>query len=152
MEKVCIAIDTSPSAELVAKAGFKYAKAINAEVTLVHSINEMAYYSFDYGPIMNYSGYLISQGTKIVENLNKEAHKFLDATAEYLGDTTIQKKVLSGETSESIIEFAESWGANLLVIGTHSHSVFENLLMGNTAVTIVKNSKIPILIIPIKEK
>ncbi|WKX75199.1 universal stress protein [Zobellia laminariae] len=39
---------------------------------------------------------------------------------------------------------------DLLVIGTHSHSSFENVLMGNTAVKIVKHTKTPLLVVPTK--
>ena len=152
MKKICIAIDFSPSSEKIATIGYQYAKALNAEIILVHAIYEAAYYSTDYDPIMGYDGFLIRSSIQFVEDLKNEAHKFLDATIKHLGDKSIKTFILEGETANAILNFANEQKVDLLVIGTHSHSKLENLFMGNIAVSIVKNSTIPMLIIPTKEK
>lgn len=38
MKKICIALDTSPSAEKIAKIGYSYVEALNAEIILVHVV------------------------------------------------------------------------------------------------------------------
>lgn len=151
MKKICIALDTSPSSEKIATLGFEYAKALKAQVVLVHVVSDAALYARDYDPIMGYSGFLIQKNLEFIENLEAEAAKFLEATAKFLGKPDLQTKVLDGETDYEILEFIETWQADLLVIGTHSHSILENMLMGNTAVKIVKHSKIPLLVVPVKE-
>lgn len=150
MKKICIALDTSPSAEKVATLGYEYAKALKAELVLVHVVSDAALYAMDYDPIMEYNGFLIQKNMEFVEDLEKEAGKFLKTTAKFLGEPEIETKVLDGDPDYEILEFVKKWEADVLVIGTHSHSVFENILMGNTAVKIVKHSKTPLLVVPIK--
>ncbi|GGG49122.1 universal stress protein [Bizionia arctica] len=47
--------------------------------------------------------------------------------------------MLDGEANYEILEFIKEWEADLLVIGTHSHNFLENVLMGNTAVKLVRH-------------
>ena len=150
MKRICIALDTSPSAEKVAQLGFEYATALNAKITLVHVVNDPAVYTYDYDPIMGYDGFFIQQGISFVEDLKQEAEKFLNATVTYLGDDSIDTAVLEGDTHIEIMQFVKEYHADLLVLGSHSHSVLENILMGTTATKIVKHSKIPVLIVPVK--
>jgi nucleotide-binding universal stress UspA family protein len=67
MKKICIALDTTPSAQKIAELGYAYAKALNAEVTLVHVVNDMTYYNMNYDPIMGYSGFLTTNTFELVE-------------------------------------------------------------------------------------
>jgi len=151
MKKVCIALDTSPSAAKIAELGYSYAKALNAEVTLVHVINDISYYSMNYDPIMGYAGFLTNDAIELVEDLRKESEKFLTASVKHLKNDTIKTAVLEGDPADAILEFATSWEADLIVMGTHSRSALANLLMGSNAIEVIKHSKIPTLIIPTKE-
>lgn len=151
MKKICIALDTSPSAEKIAKIGYSYVEALKAEIILVHVVNDAAYYALDYDPIMGYDGFLIRSSIQMIDDLQKEAKKFLETTAKYLGEPDLQVKVLEGDAHNAILEFTKEWGADLLVLGTHSQSRMENLLLGNIAAKIVRHSEIPLLVIPTKE-
>ena len=152
MKKICIALDASPSAEKVAALGLEYAKALNAEVVLVHVVSNIeAYSTMDYDPIMDYSGFLIQKNMEFIGDLKIEAEKFLSATVKFLDESELKTKVLDGIPDMEILKFIKAWKADLLVLGTHSHSVLENVLLGNTAVKIVKHSKTPLLIVPIKK-
>ena len=152
MKKICIALDTSPSAENIAELGYSYAKALKAEVTLVHVVNDVSYYTMNYDPIMGYAGFLTSNTLELVEGLKKESENFLASSAKHLKDEAIKTKVLEGNSADAILEFASTWNADLIVMGTHSRSGFANLLMGSIAVEVVKHAEIPILIIPTKDK
>jgi nucleotide-binding universal stress UspA family protein len=152
MKKICIALDTTPSAQKVAELGYAYAKALNAEVTLVHVVNDVSYYTMNYDPIMGYAGFLTSNTLELVEGLKNEAEKFLISSVKHLDNTSIKTAVLEGSSADAILEFANNWKADLIVMGTHSRSGLANLLMGSIAVDVVKHSEIPILIIPTKDK
>ncbi len=151
MKKICIALDYNPSAEKVAQTGYAYAKALGAETTLVHVISDAVYYAMDYSPFMGYESSFNEINFGVVEELKHGAENFLSASAEHLGSRDIKTAVLEGETSEAILDYCKEYNIDLLVIGTHSHSVLDNLLMGNSAVRIVRHSEIPLLVVPTKE-
>ncbi len=152
MKTVCIALDTSPSAEKIAKQGFEYAQAIKAQVILTHVTYDTAFYNYDYDPIMGYNGFLIQDSVMIEKNLQEEANNFLKSTATFLGQLDMKTKVLVGvDAGDEILSFIDNDNIDILVMGTHSHSLLENVLLGNTATKIIKHSKIPTLIIPVKD-
>lgn len=150
MKKICIALDTSPAAEKIATIGYEYGKALNAEVILIHVIYDASLYVSEYDPIMDYNGFLIKNDMELSKSLHEEAESFLIATAKFLGEPDLETKVLDGDAYDEILKFTNTWEADLLVFGTHSHSSWENVLLGNIATKIVKHSQIPLLVVPIK--
>jgi nucleotide-binding universal stress UspA family protein len=149
MKKVCIALDYNPSARKIAETGHKLAKSLDAELTLVHVITDAAYYAVDYAPFMGFETPFMHTYSELAEDLRLGADKYLSASAQHLGSRSIKTAVLEGETADAILDYASDQYMDLLVIGTHSHTGLENILMGNTAVRIVKHSKIPILVVPV---
>lgn len=151
MKKVVIALDYSPAAQTVAEAGYAFARDMQAQVCLVHVIADAAYYSIDYSPIMGYGGLNTASTLQLVEELMEEAAKFLEASAHYLKNETIQTRILEGPADQAILAFANEWQADLIILGTHSRSGLEKLLMGNVAASILKHTRTPLLIIPSRE-
>jgi len=154
MKKICIALDYNPSAEKVAETGYAYAKALGSETILAHVITDLVYYNIDYSPIMGYEYPINTGGIKIAEEIVHVAENFLSTAAKHLGGKDIKTEVLKGnpdKTAETLLKFCETNLIDLLVIGTHSHSALENVLMGNTAVKVVRHTKIPLLVVPVKK-
>lgn len=59
--------------------------------------------------------------------------------------------LIQGSTVESVIEEAEKLQCDLLIVGTHKHSFFYNLLSENVSLELLKKTDIPLLAIPINE-
>ena len=156
MKTVLIALDYDPTAEKVAEAGAALAKALTAKVILLHVVAEPAYYSsMDYSPIMGFSGFMdtinIGVSESVTENINKLAQDFLDKTKEHLGNNNIETIVAEGNFAETIVQSAEKVQADIIVMGSHTRRGLDKLLMENVAEKVLHLSKIPVLVIPIKE-
>jgi len=151
MKKVLIAIDYDPSSQVVAETGHAVAKAMNAEILLVHVISDITYYTIPYSPIMGYKGAYTRGTVAVVKEIKKEAQGFLDAAVEHLGDKKIETAVLEGETADAIIEHAQKWEADLIVMGSHTHRGLEKLFVPDVAAHVLKHSKIPLLTVPVSE-
>ena len=82
MKKVLIALDYNPSAQAVAETGFTLAKAMQAEVILLHVMADPAYYAaYEYSPIMGFNSNFIGPETlppDATEELRKGAMDFLN--------------------------------------------------------------------------
>jgi len=148
MKKVLIALDYNPSAEKVAEAGYTIAKALHAEVTLLHAITEPAYYAMEYSPLMGYQGAYTPGTMELIEDIKKEAEVFLAATVKHLGDDSIKTIVLDGETPGSILDYSKDLKADIVVMGSHRHTGIDRLFMPDVAVDVVRHSTIPLFIIP----
>lgn len=152
MKKILIAIDYNKTAQRVAETGYNLAKAMQAEVILVHVFAEPAYYAIDYSPIMGYSGIYTDGTVAVVEDIKARANEFLQNTVKHLGDDTIKTKLLEGEVTDAIVNYSQECGADLIVMGSHRHKGLDSLIETDEAVHMVKHSTVPLFIIPTSAK
>ena len=154
MKKVLIALDYNPTAQKVAELGFAMAKAMDAEIVLLHVISDPVYYSSaNYSPIMGFNGFMNvdPQQLNINEELKKASQHFLEKSKHHLGDKTIQTLVKEGDCADSIIKTAEELHADIIVMGSHSQKWLENIIMGSVTEKVLHHTSIPLFIIPTKQ-
>jgi nucleotide-binding universal stress UspA family protein len=154
MKKVLIALDYDPTAQKVAETGFSMAKAMNAEVILLHVITDRVYYSsLEYSPIVGFAGYMDMDPLQLdsVDGLKKASHHFLDKLRHHLGDKTIQTLVKEGDFAESILNASKELHADIIVMGSHSRKWLENIVMGSVTEKVLHQTSIPLFIIPTKK-
>ncbi len=154
MKKILVAIDCTPSAYKVAEQAYSLGRAMNAEIVLVHVVEDAGYYmSPIYDPIMglgtSVSTNIISSDT--LQNTDKGAIHFLEKIKSHLQNEKIIISILHGNIVESILEFAEQEHVDIIVIGTHSRSIIEELFLGSTAHKLLKQDSFPLFIIPTKK-
>ena len=151
MKKVLIGLDYNSSAEKVAEAGYEFAKAMNAEVTLIHVVADVQYYtSAQFSPIMGYSGFdnLDLLEPTMVEDLKKSSQDFLATVRKHLDDESIEILVVEGDTTEAILDAAKNIKATLIVMGSHSRKWLEDIVVGSATSKVLHQTTIPLLIIP----
>lgn len=151
MKKVLIAIDYNPVSEKVAEEGHKLAKKLGAEVCLLHVISDMGYYTTQYPTFMGYDGYAITADLSVASEMRKYTEDFLKSAAKHLNDPSVTTHLAEGETHSAILRYAKEWGADLIVMGTHSHSTLEKLFLGTVASKVLEKTPIPVHLIPIKK-
>jgi nucleotide-binding universal stress UspA family protein len=154
MKKVLIAIDYNGSAKEVAEKGFELAGNLNAEVALVHVVSDPAIYTAStsmYSPVMGFEGFDNTISWQLDENLKKEAKKFLNHIAQQLGDASIKTFIKDGDFADSVLDTVKEWNADVIVMGSHSHSGLERLFLGSVVENVLLHTKIPMFIIPTKE-
>ncbi|GAB1452447.1 universal stress protein [Draconibacterium sp.] len=155
MKKVLIALDFDPSSVKVAEKGHALAKAMGAKIVLMHVLYEPVYYSsLEYSPIVGFNDYanLGALQTDTIQGLKEAAQSFLDKTKHHLADENIQTLLKEGDTADTILEAAKDIKADIIVLGTHSRKWLENILMGSIAEKVLKNSTMPLFIIPTKKQ
>jgi nucleotide-binding universal stress UspA family protein len=84
------------------------------------------------------------------DKLKEVAENYLDKIKQHLGNEKIETVVRNGDSGETILETATELKADIIVIGTHSRSGFEKLLVGSVAENVLHHSLIPLYIIPTK--
>lgn len=154
MKKVLIALDYDPTAQKIAEAGYSLAKAMGAEVFLLHVISDPVYYaSRDYSPIMGFNGYMDmgSLQKDSIAGLKEASIHYLDKTKRHLNDESIQTLVGEGDFADAILKTARAIHADLIVIGTHSQKWLEKIVMGSVTEKVLNHTTIPLFVIPTKK-
>ena len=76
----------------------------------------------------------------------------MDKTRIHLGDKAIQTVVEEGDFADSIIKIAKKLHADMIILGSHSQKWLENIVMGSVTKEVLRQSEIPLLIIPTKKR
>lgn len=151
MKKVLISIDYNPNSEKVVKKGYELAQLMGAEVCLLHVLAEVRYYGMHFEPFMGYEGYAFPIDYNIQEEFVKVAKDYLEKAKAHLKDDSITTHLAEGDTAREVLKYAETWNADVIVMGTHSHSTLEKLFLGTVASTVLERTKIPVYMVPVGE-
>jgi nucleotide-binding universal stress UspA family protein len=154
IKRVLIALDYDNHARKIAEMGYSMAKAMDAEVVLLHVLVDATYYSaFEYSPMLGMGGFNYTDFSKLVEEdgLKQGAKYFLENIKTHLGDENILVKVGEGNFADIILNRADNYNSDLIVLGSHKKGWFEKMLVGDVTEKVLHQTEIPLLIVPIKE-
>lgn len=83
-----------------------------------------------------------------VSDYCKEMDNQIDSCSQRVDDI----RVPQGVPHVEILKTAKNIEADIIIVGTHGHNVFQDSLLGTTARRIVKDSQIPVLVIRLPER
>ena len=147
-EKILTAIDFSESSDFAFDYALTLARQFQAELTVMHVINEPVDLRGFYVPHISFE----QLEKEIEEGAEKMMEKFCQTK---MGDfTRYTTAVVAGIPYEEILRKAEETGASLIVLGTHGRTGIDHLIFGSTAERVVRSAACPVLTIrmPLSEK
>lgn len=153
-KKILIGIDNSKFAEHATKVGFDLARQFGSAVGLVHIIEPAYIQSPITDPTMGMpldtSADMV--GMEVLNVQTKISEDIIDNTiAKYGEGLEVIHFTDYGSTADGIINCSKEFDADLIVVGTHSRSGLDRLLMGSVAEHVVRHSEVPVLVVPLKE-
>ena len=148
MKRILAAIDFLDTTDKVINHAKKMTKESNGELLIVHSETLKSYLSaitteFNQTPSME----LINTQKKKIEGRLKEIHDNLSKDG-----IRAECILMEGPTVDNILKEAEIFNADLIIIGSHKHGRFYNLLFGSVHKSLITLSTIPVLVIPPEDK
>lgn len=140
-QKVLISVDNSEISSKVAEYGLKLASQLGANIAIVFVADiEKANIDYETGRVPQHQ----------IVKLEKEANAAIDRIIQEFPNVTFERYIPAGIPSKEILNIANNWKADLIVMGTHGKTGLKRLLMGSTAENTLRSSNIPILIVPCK--
>ena len=142
-QKILVPIDGSNTSSRGLEEAIKLAKDQRARIRLIHVVNELMVATTYEGTI--YTGELIQAvrdgGQKLLDNTKaKVAAAGIEVEAELLEAT-------GGHAGHTIVTDAERSQVDLIVLGTHGRRGLSRLLMGSDAEQVVREAKVPVLLV-----
>lgn len=146
MKTILTPIDFSEVSDTVVTASVALAKDIQAKIVLL-TVVQPPVFTAEYSALMDN----IVEITAIGE---RTATRQLTAVQERLEKEglTVETVQYSGAPVVHIAEQAEKSGADYIVMGSHGHTAFYDLLVGSTTHGVLKRARCPVVIVPPKEQ
>ncbi|MDB6150176.1 MAG: hypothetical protein JWQ44_1624 [Chthoniobacter sp.] len=145
MNTVLVPIDFSDATEPVVKTARALAQAFASRIVLLHVAEpDPDFIGFEPGPIT------VRQS---VARDFKAEHQRLDElkTAIAADGGEVLALHIQGATVVKILQEAEQQGASWIVIGTHGHGAFYELLVGSVAQGVIKGASCPVVVVPAQQ-
>lgn len=142
---ILVAVDLSPASDKVVAAAGRVAKLTGASVYILHAAEpEPDFVGYDAGPEV--------VRTQVAQELRRE-HRGVQTLAESLRKSGLDATALlvRGPTVETTLKEAEKLEAELIVLGTHGHGAVYDVLIGSYSAGIIRKSKLPVLVVPIRD-
>lgn len=155
IKKILCAIDLNDHAQITFRYAMGLAQQYQAKVVLLHVIEPLN----DVGVVLleTYISQIEVQQLhqQALETVRKNIQQRLDAfyteeSQQILNAEQLFEKllILEGVPAKIIIEQSLENQINIIVMGTHHHSIIGEILVGSTVRRVTHLSKIPVLIIP----
>jgi nucleotide-binding universal stress UspA family protein len=146
--KILVPVDGSPTSNQGLDEAIKLAKLTGAHVKLLHVVDML---SFATSPEAG-----MAAAPDLLTLLKEGGQGILAAArarVEAVGCHAETRLVdsLAGRVCDLVVDEAASWGADLIVIGTHGRRGVGRFLLGSDAEQIVRLSPVPVLLVRAKE-
>lgn len=143
-ERILVAVDGGPSSELAIAQAVGLAKQLQAEVKVLFVVDDSELF-FEHAyidPNEIVSG-MISVGQKA---LATAARRFENAGVRCLTELA-EQPVSPGNISGTIVNHADQWPADLIIMGTHGRRGMRRVIMGSVSEGVISKSTKPVLLI-----
>lgn len=138
--KLLVPIDLHEDHPVWLDHALKLARALDAQVILLHVVDYLAVSS----PAELPDGYPIPPLRLMAE----PAEKRLQHMAEQIEGVEVKTVLSSGIAAERIVEAAAEHGADQIIIGSHSRKGLARVLLGSVAERVARVSACPVTIVP----
>lgn len=141
MKTILVPVDFSPITPSVVEAAAELARAIAGRIVLLTVVQ----------PAIVFERYDASIDVAELTLLGeKNAARELDALARSLKSEfiTVETCQVTGSPVDEIAEHAKEAAADYIVMGSHGHTAFYDLLVGSTTHGVLKRAKCPVVIVP----
>ncbi|RAI84952.1 universal stress protein [Algoriphagus yeomjeoni] len=134
--KIILPIDFSDNSISALEFAIALVGKKDGEIILVHVIEAV----FDFA----------SQASIAMESMHRDAEDLMQETLEKYKDSNLIFKTIikEGTASISIARIARELDATLVVMGTQGASGIKLALIGSTTVNLIKESSVPVLVVP----
>jgi nucleotide-binding universal stress UspA family protein len=142
IQTILVPVDFSDVTAKLVSAAAALAQPFSSRIILLHvSEPEPDFVGFEPGPQ--------AVRASVARDFRAEHHKLeeLKQTVESRA-SSVTALHIQGPMVEKILQEAEQQGAGLIVMGSHGHGAFYNLLVGSVTSGVLKAATCPVLVVP----
>ena len=144
--KILLATDGSQYSDAAARSITSLYRPEGTQVLVTRVVEPLVFSN----PPQMASGYAPEMSLRLEAQL-KEAKESIERTAEVLRKAgfRVEERVIRNEIRAGILEAAEEFGANLIVIGSHGEKGLRRFLIGSVAEFVARHAPCSVLIVRI---
>jgi nucleotide-binding universal stress UspA family protein len=136
--RIIAAVDLSDETGSVLESAWTVAKVDGAEVRALFVLEPL--------PKVMARAARFPEAERVL-NAEAEIERLLGATG-LLSEERVVRRMREGHAGREILREAQEWDADLLVLGTHGFGFFDRLMLGGTALYVLRHGHRAMLVVP----
>jgi nucleotide-binding universal stress UspA family protein len=142
-QKILVPVDGSPTSILGLQEAIKIAKTLGATLRVVFVVNEFLM-DPGYVPSLYYGG--------LIESLREAGKKVIDDVEAIVSKASVPFETalietVGGRVCDLIVNQAQQWSAELIVMGTHGRRGLRRVALGSDAEMVLRTAPVPVLFV-----
>ena len=136
--RILVPIDGSATSSAGLAEAIRLAKLTGGSLRLVHVLDELAF-----------TGGMEFYGAEVLRRLQDGGQKVLaegERAAKAAG-VPVETKLLTGDTVDEIVAYADSCDVDLIVVGSRGHGPVGSALLGSTSLGVLHEAHRPVLVV-----
>jgi nucleotide-binding universal stress UspA family protein len=143
-QKILVPVDGSATSDLGLNEATKLAKLTGARVRLLHVVDVLSLAIAGEGMVGS-AGDVLAAVRESGRSILQRGEASVQATA--LDVDTVLLENTAGRVAEIVADEAASWGADLIVLGTHGRRGVGRLILGSDAEQVLRLAPVPVLLV-----
>ena len=141
--KILVPIDGSATSTRGLAEAIRLARDQRAALRLVHVLDEL---------IVTPGAETVVYLDNTVDLLREAGEQILARAKTMVQEAGVQaecvvREIMGGRAADAVVAEARSWGADLIVLGTHGRRGVGRLVMGSDAEEVVRTAPVPVLLV-----
>jgi len=142
--KVLLAIDGSAYSEATVKELISRSWPLQTAVRVISVAHPTPLIT---DPIMVLTAAHVESLKEEQQRASRDVAKVADEIAKKVPGLQVSTQVLEGSPKKMIVEEAERWGADLILVGSHGHGPVERFLLGSVAQSVAVHARCSVEIV-----
>jgi nucleotide-binding universal stress UspA family protein len=146
--KILLATDGGKHSQAAVEALQVFNPANITEVKIISVIDMSVPLAIDiYAGYMPSTAEIEAAARENAENILKETSQRVTSIFENRQELKVTTEILTGSPERAIVETAEQMHADLIIVGSHSYSRWERLLLGSVSDSVVHHAPCSVLVV-----
>lgn len=144
-QHILVAIDGSHTSELALQEAIRLAQLLGSQLRLIHAVDVVgsSWYTGDYADPTTLWDFIMKNGREILAQASASV-----TAAGIQVETTLEEITTMGRRiADVIVEQAETWPADLIILGTHGRRGLSKIVLGSVAEGVTHLATNPVLLI-----
>ncbi len=153
IKKILYASDLGKNSKTVFDTAINLATNLKADLTFIHVVNNFNTEQDE--AIESYISVALFEQIKksdiaiASDKINQRLSAVKSETPDLFSNVNMEVMVRKGRPTKQILKLAKEIDADLIILGSRTHSSMDELLLGSTASKVAKKSTVPVMIVPL---
>ena len=146
-QRILIAVDETPCSDKVISYAKEYFLSNESSIALITVVPPNSPITYGADPLLGQQPIIVPEITEIQQETSE---KFVQNVAQqFSASASVFTFTRVGSIKQEILEVAQEWAADLIIMGTNGRTGFDHFISGSVSESVMRHANCPVFIVPV---